>query len=394
MRVGKAIAMTDADTGGGRGIPLYFLVPMLNFVGCAALFVAPVQIVGVAKAFGLGPSFAGGLLTGEILCSALAAFLLSSTTRRFDVRKAALAAVAVLIAGQCLSAMDIPLGIFAIARLAVGLAAGALYAFAILLASADPRGIRMLSVGTFVSNAVYGICLLYWPQTIDHLGLPPLFLGLAALALPLALGLLLGNSIAPGHAHPHGHHRHATALPLAPVILLAAVCTLGNGGFAMLWSFAQMSGELRGFGLGAIGIALGLSTVTGIIGSIVAGYLGWSKGLVRPLVVGASIGIFSSAMVALSAHIWLFTGGILLYGFATFLAVPYMLGIGGFIEPSGRAAMIAGSAIYLSGGLAPIVGGVIVDTTSVHAAEWTSSGLLFAAAICAALLGRYVRRPG
>jgi predicted MFS family arabinose efflux permease len=101
-----------------------------------------------------------------------------------------------------------------------------------------------------------------------------------------------------------------------------------------------------------------------------------------------AIGIFSGMLVATSSIVAHYAFGILINGFATFFVLPYLLSIGGMIEPTGRAAVIAGSAIYLSGALAPVIGGIIADSISVPAVEWTSSFLVLLAVLCAAALHR------
>jgi predicted MFS family arabinose efflux permease len=275
-------------------------------------------------------------------------------------------------------------------RIIVGLACGAIYALSLSLAARHSNGIRLMSFSLIFSNLVFGLGLAIWPALIQQYGLLPLFAALGLMTIPLAIQALVGGDIEPVELAGTAEEP-AGKMPRTPVLLLAAVCVLGNGGFAMLWAFAQVSGEVREFPIEQIGLVLAVATLASIVGSSMSAYIGWRKGVVLPLVIGLTIGIFAGSLVATSSSIAQYALGILIYGFATFFVVPYMISIGGMIENTGRAAMISGAAIYLSGALAPIIGGIIADTVSMPALEWTSSFLVLIAVVCAWVLHRTIK---
>ena len=124
-----------------------------------------------------------------------------------------------------------------------------------------------------------------------------------------------------------------------------------------------------------------------IVGSMAAGALDRRKGVSGPLAFGMLGGMLSGIVVGASTTVFGFGIGYFIYGFACFFVLPYQLGAGAALDATGRAATLAGAAVYLASAISPLIGGLILDHASLAAVGWGAAAACLIAALCAFALG-------
>lgn len=373
-----------AERAPNRAWTIYVLAPLLLTVGANATFVAPVAIDGIAKTYSLSPTFSGGIVTFELVFSAITALGLANLFSRLDVAKLSLFATVVCAVAQFASCLPLGLIGFLACRAVVGLGCGTLYAVACYWASQHANGVRVLSISFMVACIVFGIGMAFWPVEVAAHGLLALYGVLALLSIPLAGMIAFAGNLEPSAVFPEAFE--VEAQPRYVLWLLLLMCALANGGLQMLWTFSESTAALRGFSLSAVAMVLSASTVFSVAGALLASLLDRRFGVVLPLCLGVLGGFAAGAFMGASSTLTPYAIGIFLYGLSAFFVLPYLLSAGATLDDTGRAVTLASATVYMAGALGPLLGGIIADNISVPAVGWTSSLACVGAAGCALAL--------
>lgn len=373
-------------------IRAYSLISILVTIGGTGAFLAPLQLTGVAKHYGLNAASAGGLLTVELLCAAIAAIGLAGPLTRMDVHRVSIWASLVTMAAQ-LSTCALPsIGVFAALRALAGLGCGALYAIGCYWASQQTHGVRILSATYITGNAVFGLALLVLPRWLETHGLSHLFLFEAALSTAAVFHTVLAGKLE-RHPPPVSAEVEARHAGLMSLVVLLVICAFGNGGMQMLWTFTEGVSSDRGYDLDSVALILGGSALFGMAGSLLAGILDRRFGMALPMVLALLGGAVAGGLIATSSTVSWFGAGVFVYGFSCFLAVPYFLSGGTVLDSSGRAATLAGATVFLAGALAPMLGGFVQDAVSLNAVAGTAATACLIAAVATLYIRRYLDAP-
>lgn len=386
MSVAVIDPAASAHSSGSRTLN-YAFVSVFLALGASTAWFAPLQLGVISNRFSLEASSAGGIVTMEMLCTAVAAFGLSKPLARLSLPMVALGAALVAFAAQVLSCLSVELWAFVAIRAAAGLAGGMLYATACYWASLHRHGVRMIGSAFILANVMFGASLAFLPAVIEQRGGVSLFVTQAGLfLLPVLVALFSKNLIRPAE-RVFEATTDRKANPAALVLLLAC-CALGNGGMQMLWTFSEGAAQARGFDAQTIGVVLGVTTLFSIGGSMLAAVLDRRWGMSFPLAAGLLAGAVAGIALAVGGTLHTFAAGMFIYGVAAFFSLPYQIGSGAVLDKDGRAATLAGATGYFAGAVGPVLGGLIHDHVSLGAVAWTASG----ACVVAALLALGIRR--
>lgn len=370
--------------GQESALATYGLVAVLMTVGISTGYVAPVEMAGITRRYVLSSGQAGGIVTAEMVSSAVTAFGLAGFLQRTHVARLSLFASFITLACQIFSAIPTDLAAFVAARIGAGLGCGVLYATACFWASQHSAGVRILSVAFIVASTTFALAMIFLPAAILRYGLLGLFAPLSIMAVIGILAVLAGENLVRRNAVTSVVGiKGASAKHLA---LLLAACTLGNISVEMLWTFAEASGEARGFSVAKIAAILSGATFLNVFGSGVAAILDRKKGLSGPMTLGMLGGTIAGITVAVAGSFFGSGAGYLLCGFVSFFTLPYFLGAGAALDGTGRAATLAAATSYLATAVAPVVGGVIADHLSLTVVDALCAGGCLLAALCSWIL--------
>lgn len=350
---------------------LFLAVTTAKFVSVAGLMVMPLQIGALMDGLGLGAAAAGLLGTLEFSALGCGLLLAASGLLRVSVRGYALIGVALIVGAQTASAFVDAYPALAGLRFLVGLGAGLANAAATVAIAAQFR--QPERVAGFAFGLVYvagGLLYLASPQAVAFGHQRGVFLGLAAVALCCIPGLLALPRIRPTRkkrAATQGAARSGLALPAS--LLFAAEIAL-MAGMGAVWAFGERLGLASGLSSQTISVWLAATMLASIAGSLFTGWMGLRFGRTGPYLTGIVLVSGCCFFMAYPGAVVVFI--ICLLGFQAIQAVfiPFLIGTGAALDPSGRlSAAVVGVEIF-SFGAGAFVGGVVVEAFGLQAVGW------------------------
>jgi hypothetical protein len=130
---------------------------------------------------------------------------------------------------------------------------------------------------------------------------------------------------------------------------------------ALAWAFVErigsglsMSGEL-------VGLLLGLGTIVGLTGPIVATRVRSLAGVARPALIGTVLsGLITYAIVTAGNQLQ-FGAMLLMWGFIYFFTVPLLMGLAAKIDQKGRVIAACSGSLLLAYAAGPAVAGFLTE---------------------------------
>jgi predicted MFS family arabinose efflux permease len=339
--------------------------------------VMPLLLGSLVDGLGLDEADAGVLGSLELGGLAAASLILAPRVDRISRRDLAVRGAIAACAGHALSALTGSFWILALARFVAGLGEGATIAAANSAAASARDPDRLFAESAVLGGLLAAAALVALPYAIEPWGHPGGFgaiAGLSIVCLPPLLWLpaLLGKG-APKRA-PLTRKRLGFAT-LAAVFLFS----VAQGA---IWAFSERIGIAVGLSREEVGLALGVTTLAGLAGGVVAAVLGTRKGRAAPLALGLGANVVATWMVVIAGSVELYLAGLLAWGVAFYFALPFLLGAAAALDPLGRwtAAAAGVSAVGLA--LGPSGAGLMVSASGYPAL----GGFVIACGLAAALL--------
>jgi len=336
----KLLAAVVAAAGVG-----YLGANMMPLVNAALL----AETTHDERAVGLLGSF-------ELAAVALTSLLVAPWIARVSRRKLATAGALVAGCGFAIAASSETFTAIAIGRLVAGAGGGvALGAANAAVASVEDPD-RIFALAYLIGGVFAAAFLSALPLAIGVGGYPAAFAtlaGLCVVAIPFIVWL-------PG-AYSVGTRPDRSGAPVS----LAAVLLLGA---ALLYSVSEQglyafSGEIgirAGLSLETVGPVLGAMVLAGLIGSGAASWLTTRLGRTLPIAVGFCLSAFSRWGVVHASSVSEYLVMSILWGFAFFFLLPYVMGAAAALDPGGRWSTVAGAFMMLGYALGPGAAGFLV----------------------------------
>lgn len=363
--------------------PLLVLAVGVAFMnGNLGVYVVPFQIGAWMDGLQLSAAQSGLLGTLEIAAMSITAIVVAPLMPRWSHTKTAVTGALIAITAQAATAGVDPYFLLALARLAVGIGCGLIFAAVVAGIATSQEPDRLMGFGQAVMNLSFMAVFVLIPYTLQWQAHRGLFFGLAALMLvsmPLYRLLPDGGYIS-GHANVAAPPRNIGTRVLVHFIAIVIL----NLGLGALWGFLERLGVQIGLSAETIGTVLSLSTIGMIAGSLFAGWLGIRLGRAVPMLVASLLCGISALAVMTADSLAMYASAIMLYGVAYLFVGPYIIvGIASALDTSGRLAPACGGVMFFSYSLGIAGGGYIVDTFSYSTIGWlalagcTFSGILF-----------------
>jgi len=336
---------------------------LLAFLATAGLFyvnIMPALVSGLQDGLGFSARDAGFVASANVYGAAVGALVSVPVVGRIAWRRAAVAALLVLVALDLVSTqLHLAPALIAL-RFVHGLVGGFLVGvgFSVIARSGAPdRNFGLLLVVQF---GLGGIGLMFLPGLARAHGAPVLFLALAAFSLAtLAMlpALPAYPDVKPAPLlRSSGAHRARLWLTLA-AILLFQVANMGLSAFII--GLGRQAGLSDAFVSGA----LGASNWIGAGGSVLVAALGVRFGRAGPLLAGGVVSAIGGALFYASDWPAAFAAANLVSAIAWAFVIPYLLGLASAFEPGGRAAALAGFFSKMGLATGPAVAGVLLQET-------------------------------
>ena len=199
--------------------------------------------------------------------------------------------------------------------------------------------------------------LTFLPYSLAFNGQQGLFIAIAFICLlvaPLIWMLPKPSFAATGQAEKQSSQDSSVFL-IGLFFLVLTIVYLAMGG---VWSFSERVANNLHIEQDAIGLLLGLSTLTGVIGAISAGFLAKAERLTTPVALGFVVSGISAVVIAQSGDLAVYSIGILLYGYCYMFTVTFVLGIAAALDSAGRVAIATNAYLMIPYSLGPVVFGI------------------------------------
>jgi predicted MFS family arabinose efflux permease len=312
------------------------------------------QLLGpIMRDYGLGEEAVGWLFSLENLAYALTILIVAGPLARLSRSRVAIVGAVLFCAGNVASAFAGSYEGLTLTRCLVGMGGGLVAAAGTAAAASTGNPERVFAVATVASNLLWSLEPMAIPLATVPFGSSGGFWLLAGVSLTmLPVFLWLRLLAAPNRI-------------LAVVALSGTfIFEIGQGG---VWTFVAQIGENVGLDEQATGNAMALTGLTGLIGGVVAAWLG--NRIERRLAIAVGIGLNVIAAVGLAftddvgaylALMWLWTVG---YTFV----VPYLMGALTAMDDLGRWVVANDGIWTLGDAFAPGIAGLLVERTGSYA---------------------------
>ena len=337
----------------------------------------PLLIGSLIDGFGLDQPGAGVLGSLELGGLAASSLLLAPLLDRMSRRALAIRGAMIACAGHALSALAGSFLVFALARLAAGLGEGAAIAAANSAAASARDPDRLFARATVLGGLLGAGALVALPYAIEpwgHAGGFGAILAISILCVPFLSWL-------PAIPDRGAAERGLPARELLGIAALASIFLFSVAQGA-IWAFSERIGIAVGFSRQEVGLALGVTTVAGLAGGLVAALLGTRGGRTALLAAGLGANVGSTWMVAIAGSRELYLAGLLAWSLAFFFALPYLLGTAAALDRRGRWTAAAAGVSAVGVAIGPGSAGLIVGDSSYAAL----GGFVIACGLGAALL--------
>jgi predicted MFS family arabinose efflux permease len=331
---------------------------MAAVVSELGIFVMPLLVGGLGAAYGVAEGHVGYVVTAQLASLSLVSLGLAPLAHRLDRRMLGVGGIAVLVAGNLLSAAGAGFTHLVVARAFTGFGEGALQAVMAATAAGTRAPDRTFSIITL------GIVVM---SVSVFLGLPPLIDGrdpravfvlmglLAALMLPVMLALprrAPAATVAAGGASP----RVWSPLPVAALLGLMLFSIAGN----VAWFYVERIGHHLGLSMAQSGRALAIASVVSLAGPLLAHQLSSRFGRTMPLVAAYAVVGGGSLCLTLTDSGAVFTLSISLASAALMFGMPCHMGLLSVMDPAGRLAAAARGFMAVGITLSPAIAGSLV----------------------------------
>ena len=350
-----------------------WIVGLTTTIGLASQSAVSWMVDALAKTSGLSIQQSTLMSTAEMLSLGLTMMVLAPVIHRLPHKRVLLLSIFAVVGAQLVSAVVhgfVPLGL---SRIVSGVAFGAIYAIATVSGAAADNPERAYANGASI-NMVLGM-FLNPPLGFgsEHYGHRGVFVGLALYCLVLAIPLCFIAFPKAKIALPEGRPAQATTLRggwrvvgLMATMGLFAIAT--NGVYVFFVDVASRAG-LAGTLLGEDLVLVSFSSALSI--ALLGRFSGWLTPRLRFRNAwshrgGAVLG----SMAIMGAVSWMFmkvsSPGSFTVAFSVWcsvywIAYTFILGLAVAVDPLGRLAAAAGSALILFGGLGSAVAGFVAQ---------------------------------
>ena len=361
--------------GIGPGVPAKVLIGIGvgAFLGVLSLNSLPLLTGALLDHLNVNEAQAGALGTVEMLSVSLAAFVAASWAGKISCAKLALAGAVIATAGQFLTAYTGHLHALTALRIMAGAGFGFAYAAGTMAAASTVNPDRVLGYANAIALTAVVLYLPGLALIIASSGYKGAYLALGVLIICLAPVLSWLQDGTGVKATP----RTQAVAPLKPLIGLLSSIAFYNIGAGAVWGFSERMGLQAGFSVEETGFIIAIGAVSGMAGSLFAGWLGDQWGRKQAVVVALVASGLAYLLMAMIHSGLGYVAGINLYWAAYMFLLPLFIGTGAVLDGGRRAATLAAATISLTIGVGPVCGGLIATWFSYSAIGW------FACALCA-----------
>jgi DHA1 family inner membrane transport protein len=346
---------------------------VLGTLGALTIMIVPGFVSLVAAQAGLDDRQLGFVASWDINATAAAIGVATFIIARFNWRWLALAAIALIVLGNLLTALSHSYLPIITARVCAGIGEGLAIAvsFAALGSARNPD--RAFGIYLVVGLTVSAALLAVLPLLVAAVGPSAIFTGLAALTLASAALVMWLPEQCPAAAASPG---------TAPIVSKPLTVSGLSGVFlyfiaqGAMWSYFERIGTASGIDPSIIGEATGLSSLAGVGGALIATSVCTRMGRAAPLVASGVLSLVSFLLLRGQVTPAALIVAGLLFNFAWNLAQPLLSGMCAAADSHGRVVVAMGCIQTVGFGVGPALAALLLRERDFSPVVWMSVSVL------------------
>ena len=363
-------------------------VALLGATGLSVFYMLPLFIGAAAKSLGLSSQQQGLVGSMDVAGIAVAGLLSLAWVGRMSWRRAAMLGMVAFAAINLASAFVDNLALLCVLRFLAGVGGGTVFAVFLACMGSMPNPHRAFGITITMHLLWTSVTIQPTSMAISRAGLDGMLYFLAGLAV-LVSPALIWTPVSPrssdeeegaeeeGQTGAIGWRGYASLLSV--LTLMAAV--------GAAWAFAERIGTAKGLGPETIANAFSLAYLVCIAGPILAAWIGGSRSLTIPVVLGCLTTALATLLFyydVLPTYALQFAVAAILFQVSWNFCSPLQLGVIARADPQRRLIASTGFASATGTFLGPAFGGLLVGAGGYAALVWVGAGL--AAAACLLLM--------
>jgi DHA1 family inner membrane transport protein len=348
-------------TAAPSGLVAAFLLSFLATAGFFYVNIMPALVDALVRGLHFSEGQAGLVASSNVYGASLGALVAVFLVKHIAWRRAAVAALILLIAIDLASAaIDTPDWLIAI-RFVDGVVGGLLVgiAFAVIARTGVPD--RVFGVLLVVQFSLGGTGVMILPRLVPAYGTPVVFFALILFsAVTLLMVPFLADYPLLRATEPQERLPPRGKIAWGPLFLsLGAIFLFQSGNMALA---AYMIGLGRAYGLGIefISTVIGVASWIGAVGSLLVVLFGTRLGRFWPLFVAFVLTLVGNSAFHLSASAPIYAAANIGTAITWAFIIPYLLGLSASFDKAGQMAAMAGFASHMGLATGPLIGGFLL----------------------------------
>lgn len=306
----------------------------------------------------LNESSAGIVGTLELGVIASVAFLLSSRIGRWPLKSVAFYGALVTVFGHTASIFCDSFYQLLVARTIAGLGAGFALVAGQQLVSHYPDSGRLSAIMMVFTGLFLMALYLVLGFNIERWGVVGAY-GTEAVwvlaMIPLIRMLPLERPVVDKGEVVQGSIWGKTGLVALCLFLFSVVDS-------SVWAFSERVGNSLGMGSDEVSYVMGINALAGLAGAFAATYLGIKLGRTLPIFIGLALYATCGYLIYSSGVVLLYSVGLIFLGMMYMFSIPYLYGIAGDIDASGKTIAVASGAALVGCSVGPYLSAAIFSS--------------------------------
>lgn len=355
--------------------------------GATVLVLLPMLVGGFVDYLKFSGTALAYLAAADMLGAAVGTLIISPKVDTINIKKIALIAIFIMIAGNLASIGISSFILLFVVRIFCGLGQGISMgaACAIMSHTNKPdRAIALFVVGALLFGAV-GIYII--PSILNDSGINGLYISLSVIAASSLIcvkwlpekALLQPEDTVVGSIQNNEKQQvvHSNFYKWLPVIgVLFYFIAQGA-----IWAYIERMGDAVGFSAQDIGTSLGICSIFGALGGGLSAFLDIRFGRFKPLTVAAVISI-SGLMILLTEFNIIYYGiAASMFNFGWNYTYPYQLTAIKCVDPTARLVSVAVAMQTFGLAIGPVLAGLLIVDNNYDIAKWLAIVLIALALI-------------
>lgn len=343
----------------------------LSLVSALIANIQPIFLGALADTFTLDGRQLGFISGAELGGSCLASLSAAYWFPRFRLRRVALFALSVALAGNLLTSWVTNYSQLLMVRFTIGcFGSGVIYAMTLGLIGQLARPDRIIAIAIVFHVLSLAAGMVAVPVLMDRWQLHGVT---TTVALLFSTGLFVVHLLPERLGIQKTREATTGGRNFLPGALLASLIVF-SAGLGGVWAFMERIGSSAGFSTTDISSALAVSALVGGLGALVAAVLGTRLGRLPPIVFALLLQMATCFVLATRSDWYSYLMAVALFNFCWNLTLPYIMGAIAEADLSGRFMVLIPAAQTGGYAIGPMMVGLIMAGDDYQAAAWTSMG--------------------